>query len=170
MSIGMKEYLNRNKVFRLMAYMIDIGILLLLCMWIMPMFDAISPQLVYQQIARVHDAVDMSIMQEETMILMSYIERFTMMFALIGCNYDSILLSVFETTIGKAIFRLYITCEETITWKRSLYICLRSVLKGGMLAFLGSILLIFSGFSMIASPMQLSIQDRIAHTKIVHKK
>lgn len=127
----MKEYLNRHKVFRIMAYMIDIGILLILCMWIMPMFDAISPQLVYQQIARVHDAVDMSIMQEETMILMSYIERCTMMFALLGCIYDSILLSVFETTIGKAIFGLSVTCEETITWKRRLQMCLRSILKRG---------------------------------------
>lgn len=166
---GMKEYINRHKFIRLASYLIDVLILVALSFVLFPMFKQAGPQDILAQISIVHGSVDTTVIQTETMTLMSLIESFTLSFAMMGCGYDILCFSVCKTTIGKALFGLQLECIDEDA-NRIVQIILRSVIKGLMIAFLGSILIVLSGFSVIASPEQLGIQDRIAKTKIQKRK
>lgn len=162
----MKEYITKEKGYRLLAYLIDVAILLVICYFVLPLLHLGSLQDIMRQISVVHAEVDPVALQRETLVLMPMIEQTTIGFAVLSCVYDIVFLFCFSTTPGKALFHLKIDYEKTGTFNRFWMTCLRSAIKGLITAFLGSILLVLSGFSVIASKEQISLQDRIAKTKI----
>lgn len=166
----MSTYLNKDKGLRLLAYGIDIAVLLMLCLLIFPLFGLVDPQSIISQINLVHNTSEVSLLQMETLNLMSLFEDFTIAFASLGCIYEIIFLQIFHTTIGKFLCGLKLIEDSSSSMNGFLRIVLRSIVKALMIAFLGSILIVFSGFSIIASPNQISIQDRIGKTRIINRK
>ena len=166
----LKEYINKNKWIRLISYLIDVAFVLLIGYLIFPLFSSITVQSVLAQIADVHTELDPVLLQEKTLTLMKSIEKIMIAIATTGCIYDAVCMSTFASTIGKAIMGLKVQFEEDTLACRIKSSCIRGIVKALITAFLGSILLVFSGFAVISSKEQISMQDRIAKTKIVSRK
>lgn len=165
----MKEYINKNKLLRLVSFLLDMVVVLFMSIFIFRILKIAGIQDVVAQVQVVHGVSEVAQIQAETTKLISLIEKVTIAIAVFDGIYDFLCYTLFHTTFGKWICKLKISVDSDCKGKEIISIGIRCIVKVCMMSFLGSIIFVLSGFAVVASPLQLSIQDRISKTKIVHR-
>lgn len=166
----MMEYVNINKWRRLASYLIDASIIFAVCLLLEQWIGKPSIQSVSQQILLVHGTDDIGqktvLTQELVHILTTYLQGYILVFTM----YEFLGYAIWKKTIGKAICHLEMQFASDKRARQLLAILVRCIVKAVVFLLFSGVIFIFSGFSILASPIQLSIQDRIAKTRIVSHK
>lgn len=151
---------TRVKAYRFIAYLLDLFMMIGVCYLIDRFFPLFAFDALSADIKALQASSDTAVITQLASSLSQAFATISMKVVIMLESYEFLCHLLFQQTLGKSLFHLKV--EKTDVF----HTLLRCIVKGITQLFLGGVIFLLSFFSIIASPFDKAIHDRIAKTKV----